>query len=95
MKIYKNYEKGSERHHGICDHCGSMIFPSHRNPYVFFGFLCQDTGMFIYNDCRKDFYTKKNQGIYGKEHAHKYSEMPVPVPWEKYPVRENIQLQLF
>jgi hypothetical protein len=85
--INTNKEKGEERHHAICDHCGKLVYPDARNIFLWFGFNCMDTGMFISNDCKKDYYIKKNAGHYGKEHAHKYSEFPVMVPWTIDPTK--------
>jgi hypothetical protein len=41
--------------------------------------------MFVSNDCKKDYYKNKNQGIYGIAHINKYSETPVMVSWKKEP----------
>lgn len=86
MEMYKTYERGEERHHAICDHCGKTVYPSAKNIYLWHGFECMDTGMFVSFDCRQDFYAKKNAGEYGVLHAGKYMERPVSVPWEKEPV---------
>lgn len=85
MKTYLKIEDNQEYHSAICDHCGKQTFPSHKNPHLFFGFLCGDTKMFINNDCKEDYYVKKNNGYYGNEHRHKYSEMPVQVEWKNEP----------
>jgi len=85
MEKYVRIENNQEYHHSICEHCRKQVYPSHKNPYLFFGFLCMDTKMFISNDCKEDYYLKKNKGDYGNEHRYKYSEMPVPVPWKSEP----------
>lgn len=83
-----------ERHHIICDVCGKQNYPDHRNPFIFFGFRCTDTGLFVGFDCRKKFYEEKNLGKYGINHINKYSETPVPVPWKFPPVIPNYGKQL-
>jgi hypothetical protein len=95
METFKNTERGAERHHAVCDHCGKTCYPSHKNINVFFGFLDSDTNMFVSNDCKKDYYSNKNKGKYGVQHINKYSEMPVMVPWAKNPYKKPIQLSLF
>jgi hypothetical protein len=85
MKKYFKAENGQEFHKAICDHCSKQVYPSHKNPHLFFGFLCMDTKMFVSNDCKNDYYLKKNKGEYGNEHRHKYSEMPIQVPWKNEP----------
>ncbi len=90
MKIYSDYGK-EERHKIECDHCQKLAYPSHKNPNIFWGFQCMDTGMFVSNDCKKDYYLAKNTGKYGIEHANKYSEMPVMVPWKNMPIIKEFE----
>jgi hypothetical protein len=85
MKKFIKAENGQEYHHAICDHCGKYVYPSNKNVYIFFGFMCADTRMFVSNNCKEDFYKNKHQGVYGIEHKNKYSETPVIVPWKKEP----------
>lgn len=85
MEMYMTHERGDERHHAICDHCNKTVYPSHKNDNLWFGFMCQDTKMFVSFDCKTDFYIRKNAGEYGPQHAHKYSEVPVMVPWVNKP----------
>lgn len=94
MKNFTKIENDIEYHHAICDHCGKYVYPSHQNIYLFFGFMCSDTNMFISNDCKKDYYLKKNNAYYGKEHVNKYSETPVMVPWKKEPKRAPLYQEL-
>jgi hypothetical protein len=95
VEMYKTIEADKEHHKAICGHCGKLTYPSHKNIYVFFGFMCSDTKKFVNNDCRTDFYNRKNAGEYGIQHANKYSETPVIVPWTKCPERKPVQLTLF
>jgi hypothetical protein len=62
--------------------CKRDIGPDPKNPNLFNGFLDKDLNYFVCNDCKKKFYEGKNGGVFGSQHANKYSEFPVSVPPE-------------
>jgi hypothetical protein len=95
MKMHVIEKDGQEYHHAVCDHCSKLFYPSHKNPYIFFGFMCLDTKMFISNDCKEDYYLKKNRGDYGNQHRFKFTEMPIQVPWKNEPKRLPIYQELY
>jgi hypothetical protein len=68
-----------------CDFCKKQTGTHPSNSNLFNGFRCSDTGMFIASDCRKKYYQEKNRGLYGTQHMHKISEIPVPVPVQLQP----------
>ena len=57
-----------------CSICNNCPGPSDRNPNLWFGFLDQDTGDHICNNCKKEHYQNKFKlkGMKGL-----YSEVPV------------------
>jgi hypothetical protein len=83
-----------ERHTIVCGVCGKSVKPDSRNPFLFFGFKCTDTNLFVGFECRKKYYKEKNLGKYGIKHMNKISETPVPVPWRSQPLAQNIGEQL-
>lgn len=95
LQIYKNKERGEDRFHVICDVCERSVAPDHNRPTMFYGFRCQDTKMFVCLDCKPKYYENKNSGVYGKEHANKYSEMPVPVPSSNIPEVKHQGTEIF
>jgi hypothetical protein len=80
-KIYSYTEREGERYKVICDLCDRCVYPNHDRINHFRGFKCLDTGFFICADCKESYYIKKNAGEFGEVHKHKYSEVPVVVPW--------------
>lgn len=43
------------------------------------GFRDADTNWCVCNGCKAGYYINKNKGEYGKSHANKYSEIPLPI----------------
>lgn len=100
-EIYNNTIGSEERYHVICNVCDRCVYPDHDRINHFRGFQCLDTGFFVCKDCKQIYYHNKNSGVYGQQNKHKYSEVPVVVPWIKVPVfiyepiLFNNQYQLF
>jgi DNA adenine methylase len=59
----------------ICDLCNKIVL---HDSVKYKGFRCADTNMFIGSNCKDEYYKLKNAGEYGKQHANKFSEVPVP-----------------
>jgi hypothetical protein len=95
LQIHKNKERGEDRFHVICNVCERSVAPDHNKPGIFYGFICNDTKMFVCMDCKTNYYINKNLGVYGKEHAYKYSEMPVPVPSLNIPEVRHLGTEIF
>ena len=83
LEMYLTEENDLEWHRIVCKVCDKVIAPYHGNHNIFWGSRCMDTGMFVCFACKKQYYLNKHAGLYGNEHRHKYSEMPVPVPRKK------------